>query len=978
MINVRAHLRALILTLSVALGFTLVGVSPASAASRFADVGDDNMYATEIAWLADSGIATGWPDGTFRPYAPVARDAMAAFLYRLFDEPEFTPTGQTFSDVAPDNQFYREIEWLAASGIATGWPDGTFRPYEPVNRDAMAAFLHRAWGAPSYTASGDVFTDVASQNQYVTQIEWLADAGISTGWPDGTFRPVQPIARDAIAAFLYRAVTTLGRPGPLVADPLADADVVVAADGSGDVTTVAEAIAQAPSDTSAWRIGIRPGTYREVVQLRRSNVTLLGGGGSPADVVITYDNAAGTPKPDGSGTYGTTGSATMLITGNDVTVRNLTIENAFDEAAHDYASEQAVALKTQGDRLVFDTVRLLGDQDTLYADSPAAGRLARSYYVNSFIEGDVDFIFGRGTAVFDRSTLHASDRGSTSNNGYVTAASTDVSLPYGFLITDSTITSDAPAGTFHLGRPWQPSGDAQAIAQVVVRNTVLPDAIAPAPWTDMTSTFSWRNARFAEYGNTGPGAVVNADRPQLTTVEAADHTKFTYLAGPDGWNPTGEQPPADVTAPATPTGLAAEASDGSVVLTWQPVTDADLAGYTLYRVEGAGPVDLASATAVATDLTDTSFRDRGVVNQTSYTWVVTAVDAAGNASAPSAAVTATPVGAVLPAHDVLVAADGSGDYTTVQDALDATAPGTASDPVVIAIKPGVYHELVTVAQSHLTLLGTTGKAADVVLTYDNASGTPTAGGGTLGTSKSQSVKITGSDVTVRDLTIENAFDEAAHDYQAEQAVALHTTGDRLVFTDVRLLGNQDTLLANSPDADVVSRVYFYDSYIEGDVDFIFGRATAVFDASTIHALSRGSNSNNGYLTAASTSDQNPFGFLVVNSRVTSDAPAGTVSLGRPWRGWGDGYTKGGVVYNSRGQVTFRNTELSVAIRTAQPWADMTPLAWTDGRFAEFGNTGAGAAIVDPATRPQLTDAEASDATPRAYLAGSDGWDPVLG
>jgi pectin methylesterase-like acyl-CoA thioesterase len=229
-------------------------------------------------------------------------------------------------------------------------------------------------------------------------------------------------------------------------------------------------------------------------------------------------------------------------------------------------------------------------------------------------------------------------------------------------------------------------------------------------------------------------------------------------------------------------------------------------------------------------------------------------------------------------------------------------------------------------------------------------------------------------VTMKALTIENSFDEAAYTYSAEQAVALKTTGDRLVFDNVRVLGNQDTLLVDSPDAPVVARSYFVNSYIEGDVDFIFGRGTAVFSNSEIHALSRGSNSNNGYLTAASTSDKNPNGFLIVNSKITSNAPAGTFSLGRPWRGWTDGYTKNGVVYNSRGQVTIRDTDLSAAIRTTQPWADMSPNLWTDGRFFEYHNTGAGA--TDNANRPQLTDAQAADATPQKYLAGADGWNPV--
>jgi pectin methylesterase-like acyl-CoA thioesterase len=158
-------------------------------------------------------------------------------------------------------------------------------------------------------------------------------------------------------------------------------------------------------------------------------------------------------------------------------------------------------------------------------------------------------------------------------------------------------------------------------------------------------------------------------------------------------------------------------------------------------------------------------------------------------------------------------------------------------------------------------------------------------GATYGTGASQSVLVKGNNVTVKDLTIENSFDEAA-----------------VVLAG----GNQYTLLVDSPEAPVVARSYFVNSYIEGDVDFIFGRGTAVFSHSTIHALSRGSSSNNGYITAASTSDKNPNGFLITDSTITSNAPAGTFSLGRPWRGWTDGYTKNGVVYNSRGSVTIRD------------------------------------------------------------------------
>jgi pectin methylesterase-like acyl-CoA thioesterase len=176
----------------------------------------------------------------------------------------------------------------------------------------------------------------------------------------------------------------------------------------------------------------------------------------------------------------------------------------------------------------------------------------------------------------------------------------------------------------------------------------------------------------------------------------------------------------------------------------------------------------------------------------------------------------------------------------------------------------------------VNIIGTTGNATDVVLTYDNAAGTTNpATGAVHGTGGSQSVLVSGSNITVKDLTISNSFDEAAYSYSAEQAVALKTTGDRLVFDNVGVLGNQDTLLTDSPDAPVVARSYFVNSYIEGDVDFIFGRGTAVFSKTTINALTRGSSSNNGYVTAASTSDKNPERVPDRGQHDHQQTPAGT-------------------------------------------------------------------------------------------------------
>ena len=227
----------------------------------------------------------------------------------------------------------------------------------------------------------------------------------------------------------------------------------------------------------------------------------------------------------------------MTIDGNDFTARDLTFSNSFDEAANDLSAEQAVAVLTRADRLVFDNVRFLGNQDTLYHNSANASTIGRAYFRNCYVEGDVDFIFGRGTGVFDRCEIKSLSRNSSSNNGYVTAPSTMISNPYGYLFTQSRLTTDsAAAQSVHLGRPWHPSGDVNAIGQVVFRDSVLGAHIKSSPWTDM-SGFSWRDARFYEYRNTGPGSMITADRPQLTDTQAADFTPQKYLAGPDGWNP---------------------------------------------------------------------------------------------------------------------------------------------------------------------------------------------------------------------------------------------------------------------------------------------------------------------------------------------------------------------------------------------------------------------------------------------------------
>ncbi|MFC9679382.1 pectinesterase family protein [Streptomyces sp. NPDC056948] len=298
-----------------------------------------------------------------------------------------------------------------------------------------------------------------------------------------------------------------------------------------DHPTVQSAVDAVPdgNDTPVT-IAVAPGTYREKVYIPASkpHLVLRGTGRDRSDTVVVFD----TPAEQG----GSTGSATVRIAANDVTARNLTFSNDFDEAAHEVNGEQALAMKTTGDRIVFEDTAFLGNQDTLMTDSPKLTTVSRVYIRDSYIEGDVDFVYGRATTVIERSVIRALSRGSDTNNGYITAASTWTGNPYGFLISRSKIVSDAPAGTFHLGRPWHPGGEPDAVAQVLIRDTELPAAVKASPWTDM-SGFSWKDARFTEYRNHGPGAGVTADRPQMGDAAARTHTVAHYLKGTDGWAP---------------------------------------------------------------------------------------------------------------------------------------------------------------------------------------------------------------------------------------------------------------------------------------------------------------------------------------------------------------------------------------------------------------------------------------------------------
>ena len=299
--------------------------------------------------------------------------------------------------------------------------------------------------------------------------------------------------------------------------------VTVAADGSGNYTTIQAAIAAV---TSGSTINIKPGTYRGQVSIpsSKSGLTLYGTSGAAADVVITGNT------PQSAGSASTT--ATMLNMAANTTIRNVTIANTYGSGT------QALALYAGGDRQFYRNVNLKGHQDTFLSWKDSAGATVRQYFYKSYIEGDVDFIYGNGTVVIDSSKIVSLSRGS-SNNGYITASATYASNTYGILITRSTLTTDsAAAGTVALGRCWHPGGSTSASGQVLIRDSSLGSHIRQSgAWQDM-SGFSWTTCRFNEYNNSGSGMTNGtSSRPQLSASTAASYTSAKYLAGSDGWNP---------------------------------------------------------------------------------------------------------------------------------------------------------------------------------------------------------------------------------------------------------------------------------------------------------------------------------------------------------------------------------------------------------------------------------------------------------
>jgi len=301
------------------------------------------------------------------------------------------------------------------------------------------------------------------------------------------------------------------------------------------------------------------------------------------------------------------------------------------------------------------------------------------------------------------------------------------------------------------------------------------------------------------------------------------------------------------------------------------------------------------------------------------------------------------VHAVFSQQKIVVSKDGSGNYKTVQEALNMV-PLNNKKSIIIFVKNGLYQEKLRLDsnKNHVTLIGE--DRFQTILTFDDHTGKTSAAGKNIDTRSSYSFLVLADNFKAENITFRN---DAG--FTAGQAVALEVRGDKAIFTNCRIIGNQDILFLNSEK----SRQYYQNCYIEGTTDFIFGSATVWFEQCHIHSK------KNSHITAASTPQNHPFGFVFDNCVLTGDSLIHSASLGRPWRPYAN--------------VIYMHCYIGQQIR-AEGWSK-----WNNqenfqlARFAEYQNYGPNA---NPAARvswsKQLTDEEAKKTTIKTVLGN---WNP---
>lgn len=299
-------------------------------------------------------------------------------------------------------------------------------------------------------------------------------------------------------------------------------DAVVAADGSGQYATVQEAVNAVPQTTSPqapWFILVKAGTYPEIVYIQREKHHVHVLGEDAATTIITAGLHAKVIGPDKK-PIGTFRTPTVQVDADDFTVENLTLKNSAGDVG------QALAVRVDGDRVIFRHCRFLGWQDTILVNR------GRHFFVDCTIVGAIDFIFGGATSYFENCGIEVA------GDGYITAASTPRTHPYGLVFNHCRITGAKPEVRTYLGRPWR------AYAATIFLNTQMSDVVRPEGWHNWDKPERQQTVRYFEYNTSGPGEPkpkgrVAWARP-FPAEEAAALTPGKVLGGTDGWDPAAE------------------------------------------------------------------------------------------------------------------------------------------------------------------------------------------------------------------------------------------------------------------------------------------------------------------------------------------------------------------------------------------------------------------------------------------------------
>lgn len=293
----------------------------------------------------------------------------------------------------------------------------------------------------------------------------------------------------------------------------------VARDGTAEFRNIDDAIEVCRAFMEYHKvIFVKKGTYKEklIVPSWLTNIEICGE--DRDNTIITYDDHTNVFIPGTDRKMGTFRTYTVRVDGNDITFRNITIENNAARLG------QAVALHTQGDRLTFVNCRILGNQDTVYT----GGINTRLYFKDCHIEGTTDFIFGPSTAWFENCTILSR------TDSYITAASTPQNVEYGYVFNRCKIVAAEGVSKVYLGRPWRP------YAHTLFMNCQLGKHILPVGWHNWSNTQNETTARYCEYDNHGEGAATKeraAWTRQLTKKEAAKVTLENVFRQNGGWIP---------------------------------------------------------------------------------------------------------------------------------------------------------------------------------------------------------------------------------------------------------------------------------------------------------------------------------------------------------------------------------------------------------------------------------------------------------